>query len=116
MNTKVINISGMDAAEDVGLQEAGQIIKSGGLVAFPTETVYGLGGDALNPASALRIYAAKGRPSDNPLIVHIARMEDMAAVVSWVPEAALRLGQAFWPGPLTMVLPRGHHQCFRHQQ
>ena len=62
--------------EESGLRQAGEIIKSGGLVAFPTETVYGLGGDALNPASSRKIYAAKGRPSDNPLIVHICRFED----------------------------------------
>lgn len=110
MDTKIMTIHGRDGVfsceEEQALQEAGEVLRSGGLVAFPTETVYGLGGDALNPESSRKIYAAKGRPSDNPLIVHIARMEDMAAVVSRVPEAALRLGQAFWPGPLTMVLPK----------
>lgn len=110
MDTKIMTIHGRDGVfsceEEQALREAGEVLRSGGLVAFPTETVYGLGGDALNPESSRKIYAAKGRPSDNPLIVHIARMEDMAAVVSRVPEAALRLGQAFWPGPLTMVLPK----------
>lgn len=86
------------------LREAGEIIKAGGLVAFPTETVYGLGGDALNPASSRKIYAAKGRPSDNPLIVHIADMEALDAIVQEVPEEARRLAEAFWPGPLTMIL------------
>lgn len=110
MDTKIITIhgrgDGFSEEEEQALWESGQVLRRGGLVAFPTETVYGLGGDAMNPESSRRIYAAKGRPSDNPLIVHIARLEDMAAVASRVPETALRLGQAFWPGPLTMVLPR----------
>ena len=91
----------IDAAQ---IRRAGEILRAGGLVAFPTETVYGLGGDAFNPESSRRIYAAKGRPSDNPLIVHICRLEDLEAVASRVPEAALRLAEAFWPGPLTMIL------------
>lgn len=86
------------------IREAGQIIKAGGLVAFPTETVYGLGGDALNPDSAHKIYAAKGRPSDNPLIVHICRVEDMEKIASCVPKQAYLLADHFWPGPLTMIL------------
>lgn len=86
------------------IREAGQIIKAGGLVAFPTETVYGLGGDALNPDSAHKIYAAKGRPSDNPLIVHICRVEDMEKIASCVPKQAYLLAEHFWPGPLTMIL------------
>ncbi|MDE7258292.1 MAG: threonylcarbamoyl-AMP synthase [Lachnospiraceae bacterium] len=85
------------------IEEAGNIIKSGGLVAFPTETVYGLGGDALNPQSSEKIYSAKGRPSDNPLIVHIADMEKLNAIVREVPENAWKLAQQFWPGPLTMI-------------
>lgn len=85
------------------LRRAGEIIKAGGLVAFPTETVYGLGGDALNPDSSRKIYAAKGRPSDNPLIVHICRMEDLPYLVKEIPEAAEKLAEAFWPGPLTMI-------------
>jgi L-threonylcarbamoyladenylate synthase len=85
------------------LQEAGSIIKQGGLVAFPTETVYGLGGDALNPASSKKIYEAKGRPSDNPLIVHIAEMDALAPIVREIPETAKKLAEAFWPGPLTMI-------------
>lgn len=92
------------AEEDAALRRAGEIIRSGGLVAFPTETVYGLGGDALNRASSQRIYAAKGRPSDNPLIVHICRLEDMEAVVRYVPPEAVKIAKAFWPGPLTMIL------------
>ena len=88
------------------MKELGEIIKRGGLVAFPTETVYGLGGDALNPESSKKIYAAKGRPSDNPLIVHIAREEDLDALVSEIPESAKLLSDAFWPGPLTMILKK----------
>ncbi len=113
MNTKIVTIQGQGDAfsdeEERALQEAGEILRGGGLVAFPTETVYGLGGDAFNPASARKIYAAKGRPSDNPLIVHIARLEDMDRVAGQVPEAARQLGRAFWPGPLTMVLPRARN-------
>lgn len=90
--------------EEETLRRAGGIIRQGGLVAFPTETVYGLGGDALNRESSRRIYEAKGRPSDNPLIVHICRFEDIAEIVSGVPEEAVRIAAAFWPGPLTMIL------------
>jgi len=90
--------------EDEALRRAGKIIRDGGLVAFPTETVYGLGGDALNRESSRKIYAAKGRPSDNPLIVHICRFEDIYEIVSEVPETAVKIADAFWPGPLTMIL------------
>ena len=88
------------------IRAAGRILREGGLVAFPTETVYGLGGDAFNPASSRKIYAAKGRPSDNPLIVHICRLEDLEKVAVGVPRQALLLAEAFWPGPLTMILPK----------
>lgn len=86
------------------IRKAGDIIKAGGLVAFPTETVYGLGGDAFNPASSRKIYEAKGRPSDNPLIVHIADIEALDDIVLEIPEEARRLTEVFWPGPLTMIL------------
>ena len=92
--------------EEETLRLAGDIIRRGGLVAFPTETVYGLGGDALNPASSRKIYAAKGRPSDNPLIVHIADREALAQIVRNIPDSAVRLAEAFWPGPLTMILEK----------
>lgn len=92
--------------DDKAIQTAGKIIKQGGLVAFPTETVYGLGGDALNPDSSRKIYAAKGRPSDNPLIIHICKLEDIDKVISVFPDQAKKLAQEFWPGPLTMVLPK----------
>ena len=77
------------------IRRAGRIIKDGGLVAFPTETVYGLGGDALNPASSKKIYAAKGRPSDNPLIVHVCRFEDIEPIVRSIPPQAAALAEAF---------------------
>lgn len=86
------------------MEKAGEIIRSGGLVAFPTETVYGLGGDAFNPESSMKIYAAKGRPSDNPLIVHIAELKDLSKVAKDIPDEAFRLAEAFWPGPLTIIL------------
>ena len=85
------------------MKEAGDIIRAGGLVAFPTETVYGLGGDALNPESSKKIYAAKGRPSDNPLIVHIEERTALYAIAEEVPEKAEKMRDAFWPGPLTMI-------------
>lgn len=103
MNTKVVTI---EEVTEERLREAGAILQAGGLVAFPTETVYGLGGDALNPDSSRKIYAAKGRPSDNPLIVHIANMEALEPIVTEVTEEARKVAEAFWPGPLTMILPK----------
>lgn len=88
------------------IETAGKILRSGGLVAFPTETVYGLGADALNERAAEKIYAAKGRPSDNPLIVHITRMEDLPKIAETIPEAAVTLAEAYWPGPLTMIFEK----------
>ena len=88
------------------LAEAGAIVKRGGLVAFPTETVYGLGGDALTPEAAFAIYEAKGRPSDNPLIVHIADLEALGRIAAYVPEEAERLAECWWPGPLTMIFEK----------
>lgn len=105
MDTKVITID-EDKIDEKLLEEAGRIIKAGGLVAFPTETVYGLGGDALNPRSSKKIYAAKGRPSDNPLIVHIAEFEAIEPIVKEVSDEARKLAEKFWPGPLTMILPK----------
>ena len=102
METQVRRLSYSQIDETV-IEEAGRIIRKGGLVAFPTETVYGLGGDALNPESSKKIYAAKGRPSDNPLIVHIADKQDLYKIVREVPEKAKKLMEAFWPGPLTMI-------------
>lgn len=89
------------------LRAAAAILAAGGLVAFPTETVYGLGADARNPRAVKAIFAAKGRPSDNPLIVHVATAEEAFSLAREVPPAARRLASAFWPGPLTLVLPKG---------
>lgn len=94
----------MDQDLESQLEDASEILRSGGLVAFPTETVYGLGGDALNPDASAAIYAAKGRPSDNPLIVHIADIADLTELAVDVPEKAALLAEQFWPGPLTMLL------------
>jgi L-threonylcarbamoyladenylate synthase len=87
-----------------GFEDAAKILASGGLVAFPTETVYGLGGDARNDHSVARIFEAKGRPRFNPLIVHVPDIETAKTYVKWSDEAD-RLASAFWPGPLTLVLP-----------
>ena len=87
-----------------GISEAAEILKQGGLVAFPTETVYGLGGNGLDKEAAKKIYAAKGRPSDNPLILHVSSIEEVYPLVKALPEKAKKLMEAFWPGPLTLVL------------
>ena len=89
------------------IQRAGLILRRGNLVAFPTETVYGLGASALDEQAVRSIFEAKGRPADNPLIVHVARQQDLDILVDRVPETARALVQAFWPGPLTLVLPGG---------
>lgn len=104
MNTIVYKIDEID--ERVWLKDAGKVLADGGLVGIPTETVYGLAANALDEAAAAKIYAAKGRPSDNPLIVHIAGMEMIHDLVSELPETAKQLAEKFWPGPLTMVLPK----------
>ncbi|MEA3202772.1 MAG: L-threonylcarbamoyladenylate synthase [Thermoplasmata archaeon] len=91
------------------LREAGRLLKEGQLVVFPTETVYGLGANALDPAAVARIFAAKGRPSDNPVIVHVASVEAAKKLVAAWPPLADRLARALWPGPLTLVLPRAPH-------
>lgn len=108
MQTTIVAIGDGDTAESIDekLSMAGDIIRRGGLVAFPTETVYGLGGDALCPASARKIYAAKGRPSDNPLIIHIAEMAALERIVCEIPKKAVKLAEAFWPGPLTMIFKK----------
>lgn len=93
-------------AEEDDLQCAADIIKSGGTVIFPTETVYGLGADALDPNAAEKIFKAKGRPSDNPLIVHIAKIEDLNRIAAEIPENAKKLMENFWPGPLTLIFKK----------
>lgn len=106
MNTKLVKIEDTKQIKDEELAEAAQILRDGGLVAFPTETVYGLGANALDEAAAKKIYAAKGRPSDNPLIAHISCLDELAPLVAYIPEAGRKLAEAYWPGPLTMVFPK----------
>ena len=106
MNTKLIKIEDTKQIKDEELAEAAQILRDGGLVAFPTETVYGLGANALDEAAAKKIYAAKGRPSDNPLIAHISCLEELKPLVAYIPETGRKLAEAYWPGPLTMVFPK----------
>lgn len=106
MNTKLIKIEDTKQIKNEELAEAAQILRDGGLVAFPTETVYGLGANALDEAAAKKIYAAKGRPSDNPLIAHISCLEELKPLVAYIPEAGRKLAEAYWPGPLTMVFPK----------
>lgn len=96
----------LDAEKEYDIKLAGEILRGGGLVAIPTETVYGLAGNALDPLVSAEIYRVKGRPSDNPLIVHISRMEELAPLVESVPDAAKKLAAAFWPGPLTIIMKK----------
>jgi L-threonylcarbamoyladenylate synthase len=88
------------------IKDAALALKQGNLVAFPTETVYGLGADATNEKAVARIYEVKGRPTDHPLIVHISSMELLDKWASEIPEYAIKLARAFWPGPMTLILPR----------
>jgi L-threonylcarbamoyladenylate synthase len=104
MRVRVVDPADID---DAVIADAAAIIRAGGLVAFPTETVYGLGADATNAAAVARIFAAKGRPSYNPLIVHVSDSDAARDVVSDWPDAAHNLAAQFWPGPLTLILPRG---------
>ncbi|MBA4686573.1 MAG: threonylcarbamoyl-AMP synthase [Candidatus Galacturonibacter soehngenii] len=105
MNTKQKKIQ-MNQMDKKAIQEAAQILRQGGLVAFPTETVYGLGANALDEFASSKIYEAKGRPSDNPLIVHIAELEALNKIVKVVPDNAKKLAEVFWPGPLTMIFEK----------
>lgn len=105
MQTKIKKVDAQQIDRTI-MEEAGELLKSGALVAFPTETVYGLGANALDEKAAAKIYAAKGRPSDNPLIVHIADMESLPLIAAEIPQTALKLAEKFWPGPLTMVFKK----------
>ena len=109
MTTEILKISEnsleITKDEQEKIEKAARVIASGGLVAFPTETVYGLGADATDENAAKKIYAAKGRPSDNPLIIHIASAED-AEKYAYTNECYYRLAKAFMPGPLTVILPK----------
>ncbi len=102
MKTKILTIDSSNFSQDE-LNEASEILRKGGLVAFPTETVYGLGGDGLNPEASGKIYAAKGRPSDNPLIIHIADFNALEELTTEYTEKGRKLAEAFWPGPLTLI-------------
>lgn len=96
----------LQSGREEDIKTAGAILKNGGLVAIPTETVYGLAANALDSAAVISIFAAKGRPADNPLIVHISHLDQWAPLVAEIPPAAQQLAQAFWPGPLTIILPK----------
>lgn len=98
MKTKILTTS------DADIRQAAEIISEGGLVAFPTETVYGLGANALDADAVAKIYEAKGRPSDNPMIVHISRASDIGQLTPMLSPDIVALIDNFWPGPLTMVL------------
>lgn len=103
--TKILKINPL-SPEPSKIKEAAEVIKKGGTVAFPTETVYGLGADALNPEAIRKVFKAKGRPSDNPLIVHIAGIDDLKFIAMKPTKAALALIERFWPGPLTLILKK----------
>jgi L-threonylcarbamoyladenylate synthase len=105
LQTKVIKID-KDNIDLAKIREAANVIRKGGLVAFPTETVYGLGANALDETAVNKIFTAKGRPSDNPLIVHISDRKSLSAIVKSIPENALILMDKFWPGPLTIILKK----------
>lgn len=105
METRVQKIN-PENFKDEELEEACKVLRNNGLVAFPTETVYGLGGDALHLEASSKIYNAKGRPSDNPLIVHVADMESVYDIAEEVTDTAKRLADAFWPGPMTMIFKK----------
>lgn len=105
LTTKIIQLS-KEYPDPGKIQHAVEVLHTGGLVAFPTETVYGLGADALNAGAVQKVFEAKGRPSDNPLIVHIASLENVQQFAAAVSEKGLQLAQRFWPGPLTLVFQK----------
>jgi len=105
ISTKVIVVD-PDSPDAIAIHQAATIIRQGKLVAFPTETVYGLGANALDAAAIARIFVAKGRPASNPLIVHLASTDQLSTVTSTIPDAAWQLLAEFSPGPLTLILPR----------
>lgn len=105
IKTQVLKITDIEADKDK-IYAAARLIQAGEVVAFPTETVYGLGADALNIEAVRKIFEAKGRPGDNPLIVHIDNIRQWSCLVENIPDSALALADAFWPGPLTMILKK----------
>ncbi|MDD6213477.1 MAG: L-threonylcarbamoyladenylate synthase [Clostridiales bacterium] len=106
MNTRIYCLNENQEENREYLEEAAAVLREGGLVAFPTETVYGLGGNGLNPEASRKIYEAKGRPSDNPLILHIAHRRELDSLVSRIPEEAELLMKKFWPGPMTLIFEK----------
>lgn len=103
--TKIVKVSTLNPEPEI-IEEAAAVLRRGGLVAFPTETVYGLGADVLNLDAVRKVFLVKGRPADNPLIVHIAGTKQLDDIVDEIPENGKKLGEAFWPGPLTLVMKR----------
>ena len=93
-------------ADKEGIEQAAKILKNGGIVAIPTETVYGLAASAYDENAVTKVFGAKGRPQDNPLIVHIADIEDLKVVAKDIPDSAYKAAERFWPGPLTMIFKR----------
>jgi L-threonylcarbamoyladenylate synthase len=100
--TKILSVSPTDP-DPGAIEQAAEVLRKGGLVAFPTETVYGLGADVLNLEAIRHVFEVKGRPSDNPLIVHVAGTKQLDDIVDEIPDKGKTLGEAFWPGPLTLV-------------
>ena len=103
--TSVVKVNPSNPEREA-IARAAEIIKAGGLVAFPTETVYGLGADALNPEAVKGIFVAKGRPPDNPIIVHVAELEHLGILADSITAGAVALAERFWPGPLTLILKK----------
>ena len=108
MNIRIVQVDPNSPAQ-AAIEEAASMLRAGQIVAFPTETVYGLGANALDAEAVRRVYEAKGRPPGNPLILHVARIDDAKSITSSWPEPAQRLVETFWPGPLTLVLDKAAH-------
>src|SRR5262245_55012497 len=105
MKTEVVRVNSNEPEPEI-IHRAAEVIRGGGIVAFPTETVYGLGANALNADAVTKIFAAKGRPTSNPWCVNVAGVKQARPLVSQWPDAAEQLAAAFWPGPLTLVMPK----------
>src|SRR5438552_19043814 len=106
IHTEIIEVN-TKYPEPTVIERAAKLLQNGEIVVFPTETVYGLGADAFQPIALERIFAAKGRPHSDPLIVHIAGEHELALLTTKIPAKVKRLAQEFWPGPLTLILPKG---------
>lgn len=104
--TSILRITGNKEADKKHIEKAAAVLRTGGVVGLPTETVYGLAANALNPSAIARIYAAKGRPSTNPLIVHVTSVDAAKKLCSIWPDIAEKLAKEFWPGPLTLIVPK----------